>query len=199
MVTVRNPKDFWSGLLFIAVGATAIVLGSKYNIGSAARMGPGYFPRVLGILLIVLGSILALRAFKLNGSPISRWKWRPTLIVLGSVVLFGVMVNAAGMVLSTIVLIALSSAGGWRGMGALGRDAARLYLEWQLSEEGQIFGIKQHGNLTSLKEPPVYPEAAPAPDAPPQAYWYYCPSARSYYPTSPTCPEVWVKVPPRPE
>jgi len=50
-----------------------------------------------------------------------------------------------------------------------------------------------------VQEPPVYPEAAPAPDSPPQAYWYYCPSARSYYPTAPTCPEVWVKVPPRPE
>src|SRR6266436_442390 len=47
-----------------------------------------------------------------------------------------------------------------------------------------------------VQEPPVYPEAAPAPDSPPQAYWYYCPSARSYYPTAPTCPEVWVKVPP---
>jgi hypothetical protein len=110
MVTVRNPKDFWSGLLFIAVGATAIVLGSKYNIGSAARMGPGYFPRVLGILLIVLGSILALRAFKLNGSPISRWKWRPTLVVLGSVVLFGQIVQTVGLALSTVILIVLASA-----------------------------------------------------------------------------------------
>jgi hypothetical protein len=50
-----------------------------------------------------------------------------------------------------------------------------------------------------VQEPPVYPQAAPAPDSPPQAYWYYCPSARSYYPAAPTCPEVWVKVPPRPE
>jgi hypothetical protein len=58
MAAVRNPKDFWSGLLFIGIGAAAIVLGSKYTIGSAARMGPGSFPRALGILLIVLGSIL---------------------------------------------------------------------------------------------------------------------------------------------
>src|SRR6266849_3590199 len=51
--------------------------------------------------------------------------------------------------------------------------------------------------------PPYYAYApyayAPYAYAPPQAYWYYCPSARSYYPTAPTCPEVWVKVPPRPE
>ncbi len=58
MAALRNPKDFWSGLLFIGIGAAAIVLGSTYTIGSAARMGPCYFPRALGILLIVLGSIL---------------------------------------------------------------------------------------------------------------------------------------------
>ena len=49
-----------------------------------------------------------------------------------------------------------------------------------------------------VQEPPVYVQAAPAP-APPQAYWYYCPNARAYYPTAPTCAEPWVKVPPRPE
>jgi hypothetical protein len=105
MAAVRNPKDFWSGLLFIAIGAAAILLASKYAIGSAARMGPGYFPRVLGILLIVLGAILALRAFKLDGPPLPRWKWRPTVVVLGSVVLFGAIVQPVGIALSTVILI----------------------------------------------------------------------------------------------
>jgi len=50
-----------------------------------------------------------------------------------------------------------------------------------------------------VQEPPVYVQAAPAPTSPPQAYWYYCPSATAYYPTVSTCPEAWVKVPPRPE
>jgi hypothetical protein len=50
-----------------------------------------------------------------------------------------------------------------------------------------------------IQEPPVYVQAAPAPTPPPQAYWYYCPSASGYYPTVPTCQEAWVKVPPRPE
>ena len=81
MSFIRHPKDFYSGLIFIAFGIAAIWIGSNYTLGTAARMGPGYFPRILGILLIVLGSV----------------------------VLFGVMVNAAGMVLSTIVLIVLSS------------------------------------------------------------------------------------------
>ena len=50
-----------------------------------------------------------------------------------------------------------------------------------------------------VQEPPVYVQQAPAPPAPPQAYWYYCQSARGYYPSVPTCPEPWVKVPPRSE
>ncbi|MCC6870733.1 MAG: tripartite tricarboxylate transporter TctB family protein, partial [Burkholderiales bacterium] len=56
MLSIRNPKDFWAGILFIALGIFAITVGSNYTLGSAARMGPGYFPRILGILLIVLGA-----------------------------------------------------------------------------------------------------------------------------------------------
>jgi len=110
MSTIRHPKDFWSGVLFMAIGAFALVAGTKYTIGTAARMGPGYFPRILGILLIVLGAILALRAFRLVGDRVPGWKWRPTLLVLGSVVLFGAIVKILGMALSTIVLIVLASA-----------------------------------------------------------------------------------------
>jgi putative tricarboxylic transport membrane protein len=107
---IRDPKDFWAGVLFILTGIAAIAIGSKYNLGTAARMGPGYFPRILGILLIVLGGILALRALRADGPPIPAWRLRPTLVVLGSVVLFGFIVTDAGLALSTVVLIVLASA-----------------------------------------------------------------------------------------
>jgi hypothetical protein len=110
MPAIRNPKDFWSGALFIAVGIAAMALGSHYALGTAARMGPGYFPRILGILLIVLGGILVLRATRVPGAPIPRVHWRPTLIVLGSVVLFGAIVRPLGVALSTVILIVTSSA-----------------------------------------------------------------------------------------
>ena len=48
---MRSPKDFWAGVLFVALGVVAIFVGSRYTLGTAARMGPGYFPRILGILL----------------------------------------------------------------------------------------------------------------------------------------------------
>jgi hypothetical protein len=72
-------------------------------------MGPGYFPRILGILLLVLGAALSLRALKIEGEPLPRWYWRPVLIVLGSVVAFGLVVTHLGLVLSTIGLVFASS------------------------------------------------------------------------------------------
>ncbi|HEX9278487.1 MAG TPA: tripartite tricarboxylate transporter TctB family protein [Casimicrobiaceae bacterium] len=110
MAFIRHPKDFFAGLLFIAIGVAAIAIASNYPLGSAARMGPGYFPRILGILLIALGAVLALRALRLQGSPLPRWPWRPTVVVLASVVLFGAIVNAVGVAISTVVLIITASA-----------------------------------------------------------------------------------------
>jgi hypothetical protein len=110
MAFIRRQKDFYAGLLFIAFGVAAIAIGSNYALGTAARMGPGYFPRILGILLVTLGAILAVRATRLQGTPVRAFKWRPTLVVLGSVVLFGLIVARAGLFVSTVVLIVGASA-----------------------------------------------------------------------------------------
>lgn len=109
MEYIRHPKDFLAGILFVAFGSLAVLEGSRYTLGTAARMGPGYFPRILGGLLIVLGLVLALRALRLNGPPLPGWSWRPVLIVLLSVAAFGLIVNHAGVVLSTILLIVAAS------------------------------------------------------------------------------------------
>jgi hypothetical protein len=110
MALIRHPKDFFAGLIFIAFGLAAVIIGSNYSLGTAARMGPGYFPRILGILLIVLGAALSLRALKIEGDPLPRWYWRPMLVVLGSVIAFGLLVNHLGLVFSTIGLVFASSA-----------------------------------------------------------------------------------------
>jgi hypothetical protein len=109
VVRIRNPKDFWAGVLFALVGVAAIALGSRYNLGTAARMGPGYFPRILGMLLIALGGAIALRGLRTDGAAMPGWRWWSTLVVLGSVVLFGLIVNRAGLALSTVILIVLAS------------------------------------------------------------------------------------------
>ncbi|HTS21238.1 MAG TPA: tripartite tricarboxylate transporter TctB family protein [Casimicrobiaceae bacterium] len=110
MPFIRAPKDFCAGLIFVAFGIAAIALGSEYPLGTAARMGPGYFPRILGILLIVLGGGLSLRALRLPGAALPGWKWRPVLVVLLSVVVFGLLLTRLGLALSTVGLIFAASA-----------------------------------------------------------------------------------------
>src|SRR5205823_2806198 len=110
MAFIRHPKDFFAGLIFVAFGLAAIIIGSNYSLGTAARMGPGYFPRILGILLLVLGAALSLRALKIKGDRLPQWYWRPTLVVLGSVIAFGLVVTHLGLVFSTIGLVFASSA-----------------------------------------------------------------------------------------
>ena len=85
-MVIRSPKDFWAGLLFVGLGILAVWVGSRYPLGTAARMGPGYFPRTLGLLLMFLGAIIAFRGVRWDGEAIPKWRWRPTLVVLGSVV-----------------------------------------------------------------------------------------------------------------
>ena len=109
-MAIRNPRDFWSGVLFTLLGVGALVIGSKYTLGTAARMGPGYFPRILGILLIVLGVVIALRALRVHGEAMPRFRLRPLIIVLGSVVLFGLIVRPLVVALSTVILIVVASA-----------------------------------------------------------------------------------------
>lgn len=109
MSNVKGPRDFWAGLLFIAIGAAAILIALHYPMGSAARMGPGYFPRALGSLLMALGTASVLRSFRLQGARIERWRLRPVIVALGSVVIFGLIVQYAGLALSTLFLVLASS------------------------------------------------------------------------------------------
>ena len=108
---IRHPKDFFAGLMFIAFGAAALAIGSGYALGTAARMGPGYFPRILGIFLVVIGAVVALRSLKLRGTRIEFGPLKPMAIVLGSVVLFGLLSPHIGLVLAGVMLIVVSSAG----------------------------------------------------------------------------------------
>jgi len=109
MSLIRNPKEFGSGCLFAGFGLAAIVIGASYPVGTAARMGPGYFPRGLGMILVALGAILIIKSLRSKGARIAIKDVRPLLIVLGSVVLFGLTVVPLGLVLSTILLIVAAS------------------------------------------------------------------------------------------
>jgi ABC-type Zn uptake system ZnuABC Zn-binding protein ZnuA len=73
-------------------------------------MGPGYFPRILGLLLLVLGGIITFRGVRWDGEAIARWRWRPTVVILTSVVVYGLIVGSMGIALATVFLIVGASA-----------------------------------------------------------------------------------------
>jgi len=109
MPLIRHPKDFGAGVMFAGIGLAAIAIGSSYPVGTAARMGPGYFPRGLGILLIVLGAILVLTSLRSHGSRIQMGDIKPLGIVLASVLLFGFTVVPLGIALGTVLLVLVAS------------------------------------------------------------------------------------------
>ncbi len=108
---IRNQKDFWAGLLFAAFGLFFSGVGTRYTFGTAARMGPGYFPTVLGIILIILGVVIALGALspKAEEQRVQKFSWPTILLVLGSVVLFGLLLQRAGLVISLAAVVIVSS------------------------------------------------------------------------------------------
>jgi hypothetical protein len=106
-MTLANHKDIAAGLLFFLLGSGFAIGALTYRMGSAARMGPGYFPFSLGILLAVIGVIVLVGALRGTeaGAKIEKLTWRPLLAVTASVAVFGILLPSAGLVLSLVVLL----------------------------------------------------------------------------------------------
>lgn len=93
-MALASQKDFFSGLMFMSVGGGFAWGAVDYEIGEAARMGPGYFPFMLGILLVILGALVTLASFKSGaqgGDKIGALAWRPLVFILGANLLFGAL------------------------------------------------------------------------------------------------------------
>ena len=106
---IRHPKDFWTGIIFLTIGMAAIVIGLDYPMGSAGRMGPAYFPSVLGGLLTFIGAIGVIRSFLRPGEAIGKFYIREILLVLAAVLLFGLLMRNAGLVPAVLVLVLMSA------------------------------------------------------------------------------------------
>lgn len=109
MQLVRNPRDFCAGLLFMAFGLAALMIAQSYPLGTASRMGPGYFPRLLGVLLVGLGAVQSLIGLRGKSEPWPEWHWGPLLILLLSVSAFTLIAPWVGLVAAALTLVFLSS------------------------------------------------------------------------------------------
>jgi hypothetical protein len=112
---IKSQKDFWSGLMFVAVGLGFAWGATTYSFGSSARPGPAYFPFGLGILLAIMGALVWFASITVeteDGEPIGAIAWKPLIIITSSVVMFGLILPRLGLLLSLPLLIIVAALAG---------------------------------------------------------------------------------------
>lgn len=126
-MNIKSQKDFFSGLMFMSVGAAFAWGATKYSVGTGARMGPGYFPLMLGVMLAVLGSVITFKSLVVEttgGDKIGSWAWKPLIFIILGNLTFGVLLAglpsiklpAMGMIAGIYVLTFITSMAepGWK-------------------------------------------------------------------------------------
>ena len=113
---IKSQKDFFAGLLYIVIGIGFAIGASNYSVGDAARMGPGYFPLLLGVLLAIIGAVVAFRALVIetpDGDPVGPWAWKPLAYIILANFLFGILLGgmpslgipAMGLIVAIFALV----------------------------------------------------------------------------------------------
>jgi len=109
---LRNNKDLLAGLLLLAIGGVAVVVARDYPFGSAMRMGPGYFPTVLGGILCAFGAYLAVRGIRAARKPTVDWNVRPVALLAAAIVVFGVVMSRLGLVPALVAMTFVAALAG---------------------------------------------------------------------------------------
>ena len=109
---IKSPQDFWAGLMFIVFGLFFLIVARDYQMGTAVRMGPGYFPTVLGGILAVLGTIVLLTSLAVAGPKVPKLSFKPIFFISLALILFGYLLKPIGFVLSVVVLVFVAAFGG---------------------------------------------------------------------------------------
>jgi hypothetical protein len=125
MTSLLRQQDVLGGLLLILLGASGLILGASLEIGTARRMGPGYFPMILSWLLIGLGGIVSGMAIRRVGETVTRIGWRSLLLVTVAVMAFWMLIDRLGLVAATAAVVVL---GGLAGKDARPFELAALAL-----------------------------------------------------------------------
>ena len=126
-MNIKSQKDFFSGLMFMAVGVAFAWGATTYKVGTGARMGPGYFPLMLGVLLAALGSLITFKSLvveTVGGDKIGAWAWKPVVFIILANLIFGVLLAglpsiklpAMGMIVGIygLTFIASMAEPGWK-------------------------------------------------------------------------------------
>ncbi|MGK6317543.1 tripartite tricarboxylate transporter TctB family protein [Neorhizobium sp. DT-125] len=107
---VRGPKDFWAGVAYVCLGAGFALVARDYSFGTAVRMGPGYFPTVLGGLLACVGLVSIARGLTRQGQALEPFAWRPVFFISLSLILFALFLSGGGLIFALAVLLLVAPA-----------------------------------------------------------------------------------------
>ncbi len=120
---IKSEKDFWSGIMFLVVGIVFAVGATNYSMGTGARPGPGYFPLSLSVILAVIGAVVLFKSLTIEtegGDRIGKIAWRPLLVIVAAITVFGALLPRLGLLITIPVLIVMVSFAGdefkWRGV-----------------------------------------------------------------------------------
>jgi hypothetical protein len=100
----RNNRDFWAGMMFFGTGAVAIAIARNYQFGSMLRMGPGFFPILLGVILILFGIYIMMKGLRRNEKIQGSWSVRALILLPVATILFGFLVERMGFVAALLIL-----------------------------------------------------------------------------------------------
>jgi hypothetical protein len=109
MFRIKSPQDFGSAIVFLLMGLVGLYFGRDLNYGSAAHMGPGYFPSILSWLIIGIGIVVGLMSLSSEGPPIEAPQFRPLLFVLLSVIVFGYLMSYVGLAITGVVMTLIAA------------------------------------------------------------------------------------------
>lgn len=110
-LAIRAPREFWLGLVYLAFGGGGLWFAQDYPMGTAGRMGPGYMPSVVCLLLILFAIISFTRSVQLTGEPVGSLALKPLLLVLAGVIAFAMLAEPVGLIAAILALVLLSAAG----------------------------------------------------------------------------------------
>ena len=120
---IKSQRDFFSGLMFLVVGVVFAVGATNYSMGGSARPGPGYFPLILSVLMAILGGVVLFKALTIEtegGDPVGAFAWRPLLVIVVAISVFGAALPRLGMIITVPLLIVIVSFAGdefrWKGV-----------------------------------------------------------------------------------
>jgi Tripartite tricarboxylate transporter TctB family len=118
---IRNQKDFGAGLMYMVIGLFFAVMATQYPMGTPAKMGPGYFPFWIGVLLTIIGLIVLIGSLRASAfiEKIPSFNWKVVGLITGSVVLYGILLPTMGFAVAIIILVFLSASAShefsWKG------------------------------------------------------------------------------------